>query len=112
MSYASCAGFGVRHQRRECDPRSFPFSLTLRRQSHSDRRLAGTALYAQISMMGLHDAIGNAQTKTRTRYLMPHRRTSVKPFKNATLLLDWYPTAMIGDFYSDHAVEFAHSDSE
>jgi hypothetical protein len=57
-------------------------------------------------MMGLHDAMRNAQTETRTWDLLLHSRTSVKPFKNATLLLDWYPIALIGDLYSDHAIGF------
>src|SRR5881296_3479074 len=63
-------------------------------------------------MMCFHDAVGDAQAETRTRYPMLHRRTSVEPFEYTALFLGWYPLATIRELHNDCAIAAVYSDTD
>jgi hypothetical protein len=69
----------------------------LDRQYDSECRFAGLTAHRQIAAMGLQNPMGDAQTETRTRYLVLYGWASIKAFEDPGLLLTRYAFAVIRD---------------
>jgi hypothetical protein len=61
------------------------FSFNFHGQNQAKRRFAGLTGYCQLSMMGMKDAIGNAESQAGAWYPMANGRASEKPLENSSL---------------------------
>src|SRR5262249_51641256 len=73
-------------------------------------RIARTTRYRQISLMGSHNAMRNAQAETRAGYLIFYGRAYVEPLKDPCLFLDGYAGPVVDDLNRQCAIAAKHTD--